>query len=59
MTFALILAFPPEGSIKTESQIKHFTIEDALPNITCSFWHLLQRTFTNLLFIKMRKETGL
>ena len=59
MIFALIFALPPDGSVRIESQIKHFTIEDAFPNITCSFWHLLQRTLTNLPFIERVKKRGL
>lgn len=59
MTFALIFAFPPLGSAKMESQIKHFIIEEAFPNIICSFLHFEHLTFTNLPFIKMFKKEGL
>lgn len=59
MIFALIFAFPPDGSVRVESQIKHFTVEDAFPNTTCSFWHFEHLTLTNLPFIKRVKKKGL
>jgi len=50
MTFALIFAFPPVGSANSKPQTKHLTLELALLNIVCSFLHLGQITFKNLLF---------
>ena len=46
---ALTLLFPPVGSASILPQTKHVTLEDAFPNITCSFLHLGHLILMNLL----------
>jgi hypothetical protein len=48
-TLARTLLFPPVGSASTLPHTKQSTLVALLPNIICSFLHLGQRIFMNLL----------
>src|SRR3989338_5046418 len=46
-TLALIFDFPPVGSMRSLLQTRQFTLEDAFPNVICSFLHFGHLTFIN------------